>query len=132
MGQKGVECRDCHSSHGNASFGSLVKPLAGNQLCLTCHQKDYGTSEQLVAHTHHKADGVGSSCVECHMPRDKRFTNGVQVMSAQIPSHVISIPDGSGPEPSCNTCHTDRDSAWTRRQIETWWPPLDAKKPAGK
>ena len=102
-----------------------MKPIAKNELCLTCHSGAFGTPEKLAAHTKHKADGIGSSCIECHMPRDKRFTNGVQVMSAQIPSHVISIPTGEkregGPDPSCNTCHTDRDALWTWKKIRELW-----------
>jgi predicted CXXCH cytochrome family protein len=126
MGRAGVECRDCHSSHGNSSFGSLVKPLANNELCLVCHGDKYGTKERLEAHTHHPASSPGSSCTECHMPRDKRFTNGVQIMSAQLHSHAMSIPvandDPGSPPASCLICHTDRDVRWLRATLDAWYP----------
>lgn len=129
MGKSGVECKDCHDSHGNSTFGSLVKPLDGNALCLSCHvhAERFGTKELLERHTHHAAASPGSSCAECHMPRDKHFTNGAQVMSQQIHSHAMSVPTGdvtdAAPRPSCNTCHTDRDAMWTRKTLEGWFPP---------
>ncbi len=123
--KKAVECRDCHDSHGNADWAELVRPLEGNRLCLGCHGDAFPDAKALAAHTHHGAGSPGSLCAECHMPRDKRFTNGVQVMSAQIRSHAFSTPTGKedevgGPGPSCNTCHTDRDAAWTRAVLSAW------------
>jgi predicted CXXCH cytochrome family protein len=136
MGRSGkVECASCHDNHGNASFGSLVLPAEGNRLCLSCHQDQYPTREAIAAHTRHDPDGIGSSCIECHMQRDKRFTNGVQVMSDHIPSHQFSIPTGDqrpgGPRPSCNVCHVDRDAAWSQRTISEWIRAKTAK-PSGK
>jgi predicted CXXCH cytochrome family protein len=124
MGRSGkVECMSCHDPHGSPLFGSLVKTTADNALCLTCHVQ-YASREALAAHSRHDPAGIGSSCVECHMQRDKRFTNGVQVMSDHIPSHAFSIPTGDqrpgGPRPSCNVCHVDRDAAWSQRTIEGW------------
>jgi|GEM_PF-1599624 len=129
MGRKGVECRDCHDSHGNADWAELVLPTSDNRLCLKCHEADpsgfYKDAESVLRHTRHAAGSPGSLCVECHMPRDKRFSNGIHVMSAQIHSHAMTVPTGyeserGGPEPSCNTCHTDRDAAWTRAVLSAW------------
>jgi hypothetical protein len=67
------------------------------------------------------------------MPRDKRFSNGVQVMSAQIHSHAMSIPTGEedlrgGPPSACNLCHVDRDGAWTRSILAEWRKAAPARK----
>jgi predicted CXXCH cytochrome family protein len=129
MGKAGVECRDCHDAHGNANWAELTLPLEGNLLCLRCHGADasraFVDDAAVARHARHAVGSPGTLCVECHMPRDKRFSNGVQVMSAQIHSHAMSIPTGEedrrgGPPPACNACHTDRDSAWTRARLAEW------------
>ncbi len=124
MGKKGVECGDCHDPHGNAHWAELVKPLEDNALCLKCHEKTFPDVAAQTKHSRHRADGPGNRCAECHMQRDKRFTNGVQVMSQQIPSHAFTVPTGEdrpgGPPNACIACHTDRDAAWTRAVLEAW------------
>lgn len=129
MGAKGVECRDCHDVHGNADWAELTSPSADNSLCLRCHAAnpsgEFADAAAVARHARHRADGPGVLCVECHMPRDMRFSDGIHVMSTKIHSHAMSIPtgredEGGGPTPACNLCHTDRDSAWTRRTLEGW------------
>jgi predicted CXXCH cytochrome family protein len=129
MGKAGVECRDCHDAHGNRHWAELVLPTTRNELCLKCHQGDaagkFADEAAVARHARHAVGSPGTLCVECHMPRDKRFTNGIQVMSAQVHSHAFSIPTGreserGGPRPACNDCHEDRDAAWTRAVLEAW------------
>jgi predicted CXXCH cytochrome family protein len=126
MSKKGVECRDCHDAHGTKDWADLVRPLEGNALCLGCHEhaKAFPDAKAVEAHTRHPAAGPGSLCHECHMRRDKRFSNGVTVMSAELHSHDFTTPTGdepsNGPGPSCNFCHTDRDAAWTRSVLRAW------------
>ncbi|MFO0932726.1 MAG: cytochrome c3 family protein [Planctomycetota bacterium] len=127
MGKKGVECRDCHDPHGNDHWAELKQ--ADNALCLSCHATDasgrYATPEKVLAHTRHGADSPGSLCAECHMPRIKRFSDGIHVMSAHLPGHEFSVPtgresEGGGPPSSCNVCHVDRDGDWTQRVLKAW------------
>jgi predicted CXXCH cytochrome family protein len=126
MGRTGrIECRTCHDSHGNDHWAELL--VEGNRLCTGCHlgnHRELADPKALEAHTRHPADGPGSSCLECHMRRDKRFTNGVEVMSDLLPSHDFGTPTGeepeNGPGPSCLVCHTDRDRAWTRETLRRW------------
>ena len=129
MGKKGVECRDCHDLHGNSDWAELRLKTSDNALCLRCHATDksgaFADAATVARHARHRADGPGVLCVECHMPRDMRFSDGIHVMSTRIHSHAMSIPtgreaEGAGPAPSCNHCHTDRDAAWSRRTIEGW------------
>jgi hypothetical protein len=59
------------------------------------------------------------------MPRHLIFTNGQQMMSDRLHSHVLSVPKGGvgpgSPPTSCNVCHTDRDEAWSARAIHEGW-----------
>ncbi|MCC7139075.1 MAG: cytochrome c3 family protein [Planctomycetes bacterium] len=129
MGKKGLECRDCHDAHGNPSWAEVKRPVEGNALCLHCHREDasrrFADDAAVARHTRHRLDGPGSLCVECHMPRDKHFTNGIQLMSAKLPSHAFTSPTGreaddGGPPATCNFCHVDRDGPWTRKVLEAW------------
>ncbi|PYQ04364.1 MAG: hypothetical protein DMF82_10830 [Acidobacteria bacterium] len=56
---------------------------SNNGLCLGCHEP---IAARPAAHTHHRADGPGSSCVECHMPRT------VFSIKARIRDHTLSVP----------------------------------------
>jgi predicted CXXCH cytochrome family protein len=129
MGSKGVECRDCHDPHGNTHWAELTESAEDNTLCLKCHKADasgaFADAAAVARHARHKPDGPGILCVECHMPRDKRFSEGLVVMSAELHSHAMSIPTGyeserGGPPSACNMCHKDRDALWTRKTLEAW------------
>ena len=129
MGKAGVECRDCHDPHGNAHWAELTLSADDNSLCLKCHQaNESGAFKDAVAvakHARHKPDGPGVLCVECHMPRDKRFSEGILVMSTELHSHEMTTPTGyeserGGPPSACNMCHKDRDALWTRKTLEAW------------
>lgn len=129
MGHAGVECRDCHDPHGNDHWAELIRPVETNALCLHCHAADasghFASEAAILRHTRHAKDSPGSLCAECHMPRIKRFSDGIHVMSAHLPGHEFSVPTGresdqGGPPASCNVCHTDRDAAWTREVLRAW------------
>jgi predicted CXXCH cytochrome family protein len=137
MGRAGVECRDCHDAHGNAHWAELTASTDDNALCLRCHRADkagrFADAAAVARHARHEAGSPGTLCVECHMPRDKRFSNGVQVMSALVHSHAFSIPTGrederGGPPPACNFCHVDRNSRWTREVLGAWKAGLPPPK----
>jgi tetratricopeptide (TPR) repeat protein len=87
-------------------------------LCTSCH-KDVGV--QLTAHTRHKADSAGSSCVECHMPKT------VVSIKATMRDHTIGVPAPEntvafGIPNACTECHTDKPAAWAVSRLEQWWP----------
>jgi predicted CXXCH cytochrome family protein len=128
----GIECSTCHDPHGTEHWADLRHPITENQLCLTCHAKDFPDEAAIVRHTRHAPKSPGSLCAECHMPRDKRFTNGIQVMSDRLPSHAFSVPLGeepaNGPPSACNVCHTDRDTAWVRDVLRAWRSGLPPPK----
>jgi predicted CXXCH cytochrome family protein len=151
MAHEGIRCTQCHDPHGNASWAELRLPIEHNELCLSCHEKQFPTLEAQTRHSHHGADSPGNRCVECHMPREGVFTNGVDDMSDLLPKHEFSIPTGirkpalplppprpgegpfpdppPPPPPSCNVCHRDQTDLWTREKIESW-RAADAKRDA--
>lgn len=129
MGRAAIECRDCHSVHGNSNWAELTESIDDNRLCLKCHELDksgaFKDKAAVARHAHHDPAGPGVLCVECHMPRDKHFSNGVVIMAAELHSHAMSIPTGyenerGGPASACNSCHRDRDALWTRKTLEAW------------
>jgi HEAT repeats/Tetratricopeptide repeat/Cytochrome c554 and c-prime len=92
---------------------------SNNGLCLGCHE---AIGARLAAHTHHRVDGPGSSCVECHMPRT------VVSIKARIRDHTLSVPAPEntvrfGIPNACNGCHQDRGAAWAVEAMRAWGPP---------
>jgi tetratricopeptide (TPR) repeat protein len=96
---------------------------ANNRLCLGCHE---AIGARLAAHTHHREDGAGSSCVECHMPRT------VFSLKARIRDHTLSVPAPEnttrfGIPNACNACHQDKSPAWAAKSLEAWGRPGPAR-----
>ena len=92
---------------------------ANNGLCLGCHE---AIGARLAAHSHHRENGPGSSCVECHMPRT------VLSIKARIRDHSLSVPAPEnttrfGIPNACNACHEDKTSAWAAKALQAWGPP---------
>jgi predicted CXXCH cytochrome family protein len=119
-----VNCVDCHDPHGSDHFGSLKKSVRDNSLCIDCHV-DLADEAAQTRHSRHAAGSPGNQCIECHMPRHLIFTNGQQMMSDRLHSHLIGVPKGGAldgaPPTSCNICHTDRDEAWSKAEIASGW-----------
>ena len=105
----GATCTSCHRDphlpdvDKNAQLAPRTTPCARS-----CHQ-DLGA--QLTAHTRHRADSAGSSCVECHMPKT------VVSIKATMRDHTIGVPAPEntvafGIPNACTECHTDKPAAW--------------------
>jgi tetratricopeptide (TPR) repeat protein len=91
---------------------------SNNALCTTCHQS---IGKQVTAHTRHRADSAGSSCVECHMP-----TTVISIKS-KMRDHTMSLPAPEntvafGIPNACTECHRDKNAAWAVDVLEKWWP----------
>lgn len=97
-----VSCTNCHEPHS----GKLR--LAGNALCLQCHQAPkYQTQE----HFFHRPDSPGGQCVNCHMPQ--RTYMGVDVRrdhSFRVPDPIASVQFGV--PNTCTQCHQDKSDKW--------------------
>jgi len=109
----GLTCIRCHSMHGGDPKGMITDEMRGQAACLQCHAN---IGEDVAGHTRHLADGAGSDCYGCHMPK---IVFGV--MQAH-PTHRITKPDPSRawlyqmPE-ACTVCHTNRTAAWAAGEL---------------
>ncbi|MFQ5744817.1 MAG: multiheme c-type cytochrome [Acidobacteriota bacterium] len=117
-----LTCAPCHRAH---SSGTRY-PVEDNSQCTLCHT---GYKRRLSAHTHHTPDSPGSRCIECHMPRNNRFTlvPGVVLMT-HVNSHNMSLPDPRvnldyGVPDACTQCHASEGAAWALEQLERLWGP---------
>ncbi len=125
MYHSGLQCSNCHESHGSLHRSQTVKAADSNALCLTCHGPgknvgpDYKTLDE---HTHHAPLSTGSRCIECHMP--KTGENSVQAEARNHTFNFISPADSIqwGVPNSCNTCHTDKTPEWALAAVKKWYP----------
>jgi predicted CXXCH cytochrome family protein len=125
MHDRGLQCTNCHQSHGSPYRSMTVKSAETNALCLTCHGpgKSIGPSYlTLDEHTHHGPLSVGSRCIECHMTK-----TGENTVKAEARNHTfdfISPADTikNGDPNSCNTCHADRTAEWALDNVKKWYP----------
>lgn len=126
MHQAGVTCVDCHEPHG-------LRPPQGDVTCTRCHgpkppiarfpglsklQKNYDSPE----HHHHPVESPGARCVACHLP--ERTYLGVDVRhdhGFQRPRPDLSLELGT-PDACTNSCHKEKDSAWSASQVALWAP----------
>ena len=128
MHGSGIQCSNCHESHGSLNTSMTVKRADTNALCLTCHGpgKTQGPNFKvsLTEHTGHAPLSTGSRCIECHMP--KTGSNSVQ---AEARNHTFdfispSVTLKNGSPNSCNICHTDKTPDWALTEVRKWYPKL--------
>jgi predicted CXXCH cytochrome family protein len=125
MYHSGLQCTNCHESHGSMHTSMTIKDAASNALCLTCHGpgKQVGPNyKNITEHTHHAPLSTGSRCIECHMPK-----TGSNAVAAEARNHTfdfISPADSIklGVPNSCNGCHADKSAQWALDQVKKWYP----------
>ncbi len=115
-----IQCITCHSMHEGDPKGQITDLNRTNHACLACHQ-EFEKPAALAAHTRHQADGSGSLCYNCHMPR---VVYGVMSFH---PTHEIAVPDptltASQAVPNaCNQCHLDKSVNWAIGESKRLWP----------
>ncbi len=115
----GLTCVDCHSDpHDTEIEKNAAIRSEASAICTRCHE---GIGEDVAAHSRHAEASAGSSCVECHMPRN------VVSIKAKIRDHGISLPapentERHGIPNACNNCHEDRTPAWAAATLDEWFP----------
>ncbi len=103
-----LNCTSCHNVHGGDPKGMLDDAMRGPAGCLQCHE---AIAPDVAGHTRHAADGAGSDCYACHMPR---VTYGLLTLHR---THRIQNPEHARawryamPE-ACTLCHTNETVAW--------------------
>ena len=125
MAHSGLQCTNCHESHGSLHRSLTIKATESNALCLTCHGpgKNVGPNyKTLDEHTHHAPQSVGSRCIECHMP--KTGENSVKAEARNHTFNFISPSDTikNGDPNSCNGCHSDKTPRWALDEVSKWFP----------
>jgi predicted CXXCH cytochrome family protein len=115
----GASCTTCHTSVHSPEV-DRAPALRSNALCLQCHEP---IGRALAAHTRHRADGPGSSCVECHMPKAV-----VSLRRSTMRDHTIGLPAPEntrrfGIPNACTGCHEDRSPAWAEAALRRWFGP---------
>jgi predicted CXXCH cytochrome family protein len=117
-----MTCTACHDPHGEDSRAHLdeLGTVRGNRVCTGCHEELAG-ARALQQHSHHRADGAGSACLSCHMPKKNmglayEFTRYHRIGSPTDPARVL------GDRPlDCALCHADRSVDQIVRTMEKWW-----------
>ncbi len=111
MYHAGVTCSDCHEPHSSALR------VAGNGVCLQCHQAE---KYDQPGHHFHKQESAGASCAECHMPpRTYMVVDPRHDHSMRIPRPDLSLKLGT--PNACNNCHKDKDAGWADTQVRNWY-----------
>jgi predicted CXXCH cytochrome family protein len=121
MYARGVTCFSCHDPHGSDNEAMLRKPI--NEVCLSCHGPNTQNGPHTVsieAHTHHMKGSTGDQCVSCHMPRIEQTVGKVNVASHTFHFVTPDQTDKLGIPNACNSCHTDKPTAWASNAIKGW------------
>jgi hypothetical protein len=114
-----LSCLTCHTMHRGEPADQLRPELQRNASCTSCHPQAKYTSD-VTRHTFHRADSVGSQCLNCHMPHTSYALFGA------LRSHQILVPRVAssvrhGVPNACNLCHLDRTLEWTQQQLFAWY-----------
>jgi len=115
----GATCTSCHKDPHEPDIDRNPQLASSNNaLCTGCHQE---IGARVSAHTRHRADSAGSSCVECHMPKT------VVSIKSTMRDHTISLPAPEntvafGIPNACTECHADKKAPWAVGVLDSWWP----------
>ena len=106
-----IDCMHCHTSSGRYRF----KKEKFNNACVPCHEDKVNDP---AAHTHHLAEGEGSKCISCHMPKTAfaRMNRSDHSMAPPAPAATIAYQSPN----ACNLCHADKDAAWADALVRQW------------
>jgi nitrate/TMAO reductase-like tetraheme cytochrome c subunit len=127
--ERGVlSCLSCHTMHKPIEDPRSLREWANDQLkedmetntaCVGCHE-GFDSNEELVAHTHHRADSSGSNCNNCHTPHTTYgLLKAIRSHTVDSPSVAVSVKTGR--PNACNLCHLDKTLAWTSAHLLEWY-----------
>jgi Flp pilus assembly protein TadD len=120
MHHEGVTCSNCHEPHG--------LKLASDQPNAVCGQCHLLSAFAAPAHHHHKADGPGGQCINCHMPpRTYMVVDVRRDHSLRVPRPDLAVRYGT-PD-ACTQCHVARTASWAAATVAGWYGPKRRQEP---
>lgn len=106
-----MTCTTCHDPHGRAknaeAFAGGFANEAGDAVCTQCHGA-YAAPSARAAHSRHRADGEGSHCVSCHMPKKNMGLDGRLTRYHRISSPTERVKVEEDRPLECALCHGDK------------------------
>ncbi len=121
----GITCINCHDPH---KLTNTAQKPQGNDACMKCHS--FGSiigphQDTLEAHTNHKADSIGSSCIECHMPKTAKHTDKSPLT---VRSHLFTFTYPAQTKAygmpaktnACFACHQDKTLDSLQSTLKEW------------
>ena len=130
-GKPHLTCITCHNPHEGIGRRWPSNPTLDNAQCIGCHTRFEDDSE-VRSHTHHAPGGVGSECMNCHMPRiNEGMGDLVRTHMIFSPTNVKMI-EANQPN-ACNMCHVDKSIDWTLGHLAEWYRlrPRDSQQQHG-
>jgi predicted CXXCH cytochrome family protein len=117
-----MTCVDCHDPHApdNRARMDALEAGAGDRVCLRCHTK-YDNVITREAHSHHRADSAGASCMGCHMPRKNMSLDTRLSRYHRIGSPTDRARVESDRPLECALCHPDKTVGALVEKMESWW-----------
>lgn len=122
MYKHGITCINCHNPH---QLDNTAKKPLGDESCMKCHSMGSAIGphqSSIEAHTHHKANSKGSSCIECHMPKTGKHT---KESPKTVRTHIFGFITPQESEKykvpnACTSCHKEKDNKWAGKHLENW------------
>ena len=108
-----LDCRHCHTPSGRLQFPKEEL----NKSCSPCHDNYV---KNPVEHGHHQPGSTGNDCIGCHMPMTW-ITGMKRTDHSMLPPTAVTTIAFKSPN-ACNTCHADKDAAWSDEWIRKWYP----------
>lgn len=106
-----MTCTTCHDPHGRAknreAFAAGFANAAGDVICTQCHGA-YAAPAARAAHSRHRADGEGSHCVACHMPKKNMGLDGRLSRYHRVASPTERAKVEGDRPLECALCHADK------------------------
>jgi predicted CXXCH cytochrome family protein len=112
-------CTSCHDPHGSDYEVDLIANKRTTALCASCHED---IAADPTAHSRHKFESEGNTCVACHMPyhhvTGEKMTDHRIASPSPRNSQLFGVPN------SCNAaeCHVDHTPKWAAGYVDQWFP----------
>ena len=117
-----MSCTTCHDPHSRDRPEALARfdTHDGNAVCTSCH-KTLSADPALERHSRHRADGDGSVCTNCHMPKKNVGLDYDLTRYHRIGSPTDHERVEKDRPLECSLCHVDKSVGELVGTMERWW-----------